>query len=118
MIRGNYMRDIEHGLMFTDKQANDVTLENNVISQIDGQALKAEGGYGMPNFKVVGNTIVDSGGSVDFRVKHPGAIVRNNIFHHVAELAAQPTVDHNLIVGGIELGPGHARRLAAIRRPA
>jgi hypothetical protein len=104
IIRGNYIRDIEHGLMFTDKQAKNVTIENNVLSQVNGQAMKAEGAYGMPNLKVVNNTMVDAGGAVDFRVTHPGALVRNNIFHKVAALGNQPTVEHNLITGGTSGG--------------
>jgi Right handed beta helix region len=99
VIRGNYIRDIAHGLMFTDKQASDVTLENNVVSLIEGQPLKAEGGYGMPNLRVVNNTIVDSGGSVDFRVSHPNSVVRNNIFHKATAMDDQGTVEHNLVGG-------------------
>jgi hypothetical protein len=109
-IRSNYIRDIEHGLMFTDFQPSNVTIENNVISRIDGQGMKAEGTYGMPNLQVVNNTFTDTG-TVNFRSSHPGAVVRNNIFQSVAELDSQPTVEHNLIVSGSSGGNYGARAL-------
>jgi hypothetical protein len=111
-LRGNEIRDVEHGLMFTDHQASDVTVENNVISDVSAVGMKAEGAYGMPNLRIVNNTWQDTAYGVDLRVPHPGAVVVNNIFDKVSGLADQPTAGHNLVTDdddGRGIIPGRPR---------
>jgi hypothetical protein len=96
-IRGNVARNIAHGLMFTTFDPVDVTIENNVISQItEGVAMKGSGA-GMPGLRMVNNTFWDSRYEVQFRTGHDGAVVRNNIFQAVSDLGDQPVAEHNLI---------------------
>jgi Right handed beta helix region len=95
-IRGNYIRDMEHCLMFTDFVAVNVTIENNVVSAIESTGMKASG-TGNPGLRVINNTFFDSGNGVDLRTGHPGGVVSNNIFEKVSDLDEQPVAEHNLI---------------------
>jgi hypothetical protein len=109
-IRGNYIRDVEHGLQFTDKKPVNVTIENNVIAEVtSGYGMKAEGAYGMPGLRVVNNTWADTSYGVTLKRRHPGAVVRNNIFDRVDGLSVQPSAENNLVAepqDGVEYGPG------------
>lgn len=105
VIRNNHATDIEHGLMFTNFQATNVTIENNLITNITGgMGMKAEGAYGMPNLRVINNTWWNIRYAVDFRTTHPNAIVRNNIFEKVTGLGDQPTAEYNLVPSGSNNG--------------
>lgn len=97
-IRSNQVTDVAHGFMFTDAEARDVVIENNVVAHIsNGLGLKAEGSFGMPGLRIVNNTWHDTRLGVDLRRSHPNAVVRNNIFDTVDGLEEQPAADHNLI---------------------
>jgi nitrous oxidase accessory protein NosD len=107
-LRGNEIRDVEHGLLFTDKAVEDVTLENNVIAHVTGGlGMKTEGTYGMPGLRVINNTWYDTRYGVQFRAPHERAVVRNNIFDQVNGLALQPVAERNLVANaakGFEYG--------------
>jgi hypothetical protein len=112
-IRGNVIRDVEHGLMFTDEQPSDVSIVNNVIAAVSGTALKADGTHGMPQLRLVNNTFDADGHGVILRTRHPGAVVANNIFGLVADLGDQPIATNNLIQrprGGADYGARAIRR--------
>jgi hypothetical protein len=96
-IRRNHIRDMEHCLMFTDFPASDVTVENNVIADIEGTAMKADGTNGIPRLKLVNNTFHGTGQGIDLRIGHEGAVVANNIFDRVSSLGDQPVATHNLV---------------------
>jgi hypothetical protein len=116
VIRGNDFRNIQHGLMFTDGQAANVEIVNNVVADIDaGVGMKAEGGNGMPGLRLLGNTFYDTALGVNLRARHPGAVVANNIFDTVDGLGDQPVATNNLIG---KPRPGVNYGAQAIRRAA
>jgi hypothetical protein len=96
-IRGNVIRDVEHGLMFTDAQPSDVSIVNNVFAAVSGTALKADGTHGMPQLRLVNNTFDGHGLGVLLRTRHPDGVVANNIFGLVDGLEDQPIATNNLI---------------------
>ena len=97
-LRGNRLEHNQHGLMFTDHQPRNVTIENNLVVGItNGMGMKTAGEEDMPNLKVINNTFYNNQAAVQFRARHTNAIVRNNIFDRVGGLDDQPIAEHNLI---------------------
>jgi chitodextrinase len=114
-IRGNYGSDINHGLMFTDYSAYNVTIENNVITRVKTGMSAHDVGDKMTNLKLLNNTWHDTSWGVNLRTAHPNAIVRNNIFDKVSNLGSQPVAENNLVAYPIS-GANYGTR--AILRPA
>ena len=60
-LRGNRLEHNQHGLMFTDHQPRNVTIENNLVVGItNGMGMKTAGEEDMPNLKVINNTFYNN----------------------------------------------------------
>jgi hypothetical protein len=105
-IRGNNISKTQHCLMFTNFVARNVTIENNVISDIAGTGMKAQGDQGTPNLRLLNNTFHNTG-NLSLRGAQPNAVVANNIFEEIDSLGSQPVATHNLITrptAGVDYG--------------
>jgi hypothetical protein len=112
LIRGNHISKTQHCLMFTNFVARNVTIENNVISDIAGTGMKAQGEQGTPNLRLLNNTFHNTG-NLSLRGDQPNAVVANNIFEEIDSLGSQPVATHNLITrptAGVDYGHHAIRR--------
>jgi hypothetical protein len=83
---------MQHGLMFTNFAASNVTIENNVLARIThGLALNVGGASSESGFRIFNNTVFAS----RYGVQLPSdSVVRNNIFDRVDSGSRG---DHNLV---------------------
>ena len=116
VIRGNYIRNNQHGLMFTDKASPGVVIENNVI---------AETSYGInagdiPNARILNNTFWGNRwGAALIRddprdpAKPTNIVFKNNIIDRVhADREWFAEHDYNLIADGEMYGLNDRRGAA------
>lgn len=97
-IRNNHIHHTQHCFMFTNFQARDVTIENNLVHDIVATGVKLDGTNKNPNIRMVNNTFWRSGtAGVDLRTSHPGGVFANNVFDKVSALGSQPVNVKNVV---------------------